>query len=66
MVRVITHELPSLNIYALDILTGKRRLLETNAEWDASGEVVEDSDNDLEDERDLFDSDSPVTPEIVW
>ncbi|KAK3293769.1 uncharacterized protein B0H64DRAFT_364618 [Chaetomium fimeti] len=62
--RVISHELPSLNVYAFDAITGKRMLLANNVEWDADGELVDDVVE--EDEDDLFDSDSPVTPQIVW
>lgn len=63
-VRIISHDLPSLDVLAFDAITGKRVRLENNAEWDADGELVDTEPQ--EDETDLFDSDSPVTPQIVW
>ncbi|KAI1422711.1 hypothetical protein F5Y12DRAFT_761369 [Xylaria sp. FL1777] len=53
MVRVVWHKLPAPRIFAFDAMTGQRlRLGETNTEWDADGEVVDD---DLwEDELDLL------------
>ncbi|KAK4150087.1 hypothetical protein C8A00DRAFT_46440 [Chaetomidium leptoderma] len=62
--RIISHELPSLDVYAFDAITGRRIRLENNVEWDADGELVDEVLE--EDESDLFDSDSPVAPQIVW
>lgn len=64
MVRIISHELPSLGISAFDAMTGQRARLEAGIEWDADGEVVDEGD--WEGETDLFDSDSPATPEIAF
>ncbi|KAK3382446.1 hypothetical protein B0T24DRAFT_14223 [Lasiosphaeria ovina] len=67
-VRIISHELPSLEVYAFDAIMGKRIRLENNVEWDGDGELVDevvDEDED-ESESDLFDGDSLVAPEIVW
>ncbi|KAK3946082.1 hypothetical protein QBC46DRAFT_370781 [Diplogelasinospora grovesii] len=64
MVRVISHKLPSLGIYAFDAVAGQRIRLETNTQWDADGVVVDEGDR--EDETDLFDSDSSAAPEIVF
>ncbi|KAK1762841.1 hypothetical protein QBC33DRAFT_480848 [Phialemonium atrogriseum] len=52
MVRVISHEVPSLGISAFDAMTGQRVRLGDGIEWDADGEVVDESD--WEDETDLF------------
>lgn len=60
--RIISHELPSLDVYAFDAITGRRIWLENNVEWDAGGELVDEVLE--EDESDLFDSDSPVAPQI--
>ncbi|KAK4040317.1 hypothetical protein C8A01DRAFT_35647 [Parachaetomium inaequale] len=67
MVRIITHEFPSLDFYAFDALTGKRILLEDNIEWDAEGEAEDDAEADAteDDESDLFADEPPVTPFIV-
>lgn len=63
--RIISHEFPSLDIYAFDAIKGRRIRLDNNVEWDADGELVDEEVHE-EDETDLFDSDSPVTPQIVW
>lgn len=62
--RIISHELPSLGVYAFDAIKGRRFRLESNVDWDADGEIVDEVLE--EDESDLFDSDSPVAPQIVW
>lgn len=66
MVRVITHRPPSLRLCTFDALTGKRMVLDEGAEWDASGEVVDEhSDGEWEDGEDLFDSDASATAETA-
>jgi hypothetical protein len=64
MVRVISHNLPSFDIYAFDAIRGRKVHLENNIDWDAEGEVVEEtqSDDSEDDDRDLFADDEPVTP----
>lgn len=66
MVRVISHEVPSLKVFASNALTGRRAELENNIEWDADGEeVVEEvEESDDENDRDLFDDDSLPEPWI--
>ncbi|EMR66228.1 hypothetical protein UCREL1_6796 [Eutypa lata UCREL1] len=66
MVRVISHEVPSLKVFAFNALTGRRAELENNIEWDADGEeVVEEvEESDDENDRDLFDDDSLPEPWI--
>lgn len=55
--RIISHELPSFDVYAFDAIRGRLIRLENNVEWDAGGELVDEVLE--EDESDLFDSDSP-------
>lgn len=70
MIRVISHELPSLAILALDAITERRILLEDNKKWDADGEELQEVDDTNESEREeeegsLFANDSLPTPWIV-
>ncbi|KAH8651372.1 hypothetical protein BX600DRAFT_441800 [Xylariales sp. PMI_506] len=44
MVRVISHELPSLKVHAYDAVTEQRVLLKMGDHWDADGEVVHNED----------------------
>ncbi|KAI1276339.1 hypothetical protein F5Y07DRAFT_367117 [Xylaria sp. FL0933] len=51
MVRVIWHKLPAPNIFAYDAIKRQRlRLGETNTNWDAKGEIIDDNlwDNEVD------------------
>lgn len=50
--RIIFHRVPSFDICAFDAITGKRSRLKANAEWDAEGEVMVESETDDEDDDD--------------
>ncbi|KAK4101984.1 hypothetical protein N658DRAFT_43065 [Parathielavia hyrcaniae] len=67
MVRVISHNLPSLHVYAFDGIKGQKVQLHDNINWDAEGERVDEgqSNDSEEDNTDLFEDDSPVAPFIV-
>ncbi|KAK3988712.1 hypothetical protein QBC44DRAFT_97930 [Cladorrhinum sp. PSN332] len=42
MVRILTHALPTMEMRAFDVLTGRNLKLSEGAEWDDDGEVIED------------------------
>jgi hypothetical protein len=46
MVRILTHVLPNIKTLAYDVLTGKSVQLSEGAEWDDSGEVIEEQVSD--------------------
>ena len=50
IVRVLTHALPSIEMRAFDVLTGRNVILSEGAEWDDDGEAVEDEVSDEESE----------------
>ena len=50
IVRILTHELPSIEMQAFDVLTGKNVRLSDSAEWDDDGETIEDEVSDEESE----------------
>ncbi|WEW60422.1 hypothetical protein PRK78_005908 [Emydomyces testavorans] len=55
-VRVLYHNVPSIEMRSFDVLTGKRMALTDDADWEDDGES--ESDEDLDQQRDLFESDS--------
>ncbi|KAI1459773.1 hypothetical protein F4805DRAFT_53118 [Annulohypoxylon moriforme] len=57
IVRILTHALPSLEMRAFDVLTGRNVKLSEGAEWDDDGETIEDQVSDGEPETDLFSDD---------
>ena len=50
IVRILTHELPSIEMQAFDVLTGKNVRLSDSADWDDDGETIEDEVSDEESE----------------
>ncbi|KAF1979311.1 hypothetical protein BU23DRAFT_576932 [Bimuria novae-zelandiae CBS 107.79] len=42
IVRILTHALPSIEMRAFDVLTGRNVTLSEGAEWDDDGEAIED------------------------
>lgn len=57
VVRLISHQLPSLDWYALDALSGKKLWLPPGCSWDADGELFDEIDEiDEVDEQDGSDS----------
>jgi hypothetical protein len=50
IVRILTHALPSFEMRAFDVLTGKNVKLGEGADWDDEGEVIEDKESDAESE----------------
>ncbi|KAI9150392.1 hypothetical protein HJFPF1_10158 [Paramyrothecium foliicola] len=55
-IRILYHQLPSLDVFAFDAVLGKRVKFELGAAWDSMGELVDESEPD--NETDLFHSDS--------
>ncbi|CAM1501084.1 Fc.00g102460.m01.CDS01 [Cosmosporella sp. VM-42] len=53
LVRVLSHEFPSLEVYTFDALTQRRMKLAADSAWDSDGEVV--VENDSSEEEDLSD-----------
>jgi hypothetical protein len=66
MVRVITHRLPTLDIFAFDAIEGRYVKLPNNQDWVAEGEVEEEEGSESEDTDDLFEDEPPITPVIAW
>lgn len=60
MVRILTHALPSFEMRALDVLTGRNIRLGEGAEWDDDGEVIGDEMSDEESEIPDLSSDDDV------
>ncbi|KAF1840620.1 uncharacterized protein K460DRAFT_371824 [Cucurbitaria berberidis CBS 394.84] len=56
--RILTHALPSLEMRAFDVLTGRNLALSEGAEWDADGEVIQDEVSDEESEISDLSSDN--------
>jgi hypothetical protein len=56
VVRVLSHEFPSLKITCFDAITGRRMWLKDGSCWDADGIVIAGDGEDLEDETDPFDT----------
>ncbi|KAH7248558.1 uncharacterized protein BKA55DRAFT_569427 [Fusarium redolens] len=52
--RILTHSLPLFEIKSLDILTGKRMILDDDAAWDDDGKTVQE---DSEPESEILDED---------
>ncbi|EAT87603.1 hypothetical protein SNOG_05212 [Parastagonospora nodorum SN15] len=50
IVRILTHALPSIEMRAFDVLTGRNVRLSESAEWDDDGEAIEDEVSDEESE----------------
>lgn len=50
IVRVLTHALPSIQMRAFNVLTGRNITLSEGAEWDDDGEAIEDEVSDEESE----------------
>jgi hypothetical protein len=50
IVRILTHALPSIQMRAFDVLTGRNVTLSEGAEWDDDGEAIEDEVSDEESE----------------
>jgi hypothetical protein len=50
IVRILTHALPSIEMRAFDVLTGRNFTLSEGAEWDDDGEAIEDEVSDEESE----------------
>lgn len=50
IVRILTHALPSIEMRAFDVLTGRNVRLSEGAEWDDDGEAIEDQVSDEESE----------------
>lgn len=50
IVRILTHALPSIEMRAFDVLTGRNVALSEGAEWDDDGEAIEDDLSDEESE----------------
>lgn len=46
IVRILTHALPSIEMRAFDVLTGRNVTLSEGAEWDDDGEAIEDEVSD--------------------
>lgn len=45
LVRLISHQLPSLDWYALDALSGNKLWLAPGSSWDADGELFDEIDD---------------------
>ncbi|KAF1835637.1 hypothetical protein BDW02DRAFT_597127 [Decorospora gaudefroyi] len=50
IVRIVTHALPSIEMRAFDVLTGRHVRLSGGAEWDDDGEAIEDEAEEEESE----------------
>jgi hypothetical protein len=57
IVRVLTHALPSIEMRAFDVLTGRNVTLSEGAEWDDDGEAIKDEVSDEESEISNLSSD---------
>ncbi|KAG8156620.1 hypothetical protein KVR01_013571 [Diaporthe batatas] len=60
LVRLISHQVPSLDWCALDALSGNKLWMPPGSPWDADGEVIDEVDeqDDSNSENDLFNSGS--------
>ncbi|KAG6198231.1 hypothetical protein E4U35_007145 [Claviceps purpurea] len=57
LIRILTHTLVQLEIQSLDVLNGKRMILEDNMQWDEDGKTVEEdshTESDFSDESSTF------------
>lgn len=58
IVRILTHALPSIEMRAFDVLTGRNLTLNEGAEWDDDGEAIEEEVSDEESEISDLSSDN--------
>jgi hypothetical protein len=58
IVRILTHALPSIQMRAFDVLTGRSLALSEGAEWDDGGEAIEEDVSDEESEISDLSSDN--------